>query len=104
MKESPRRVFLKNRAPQSFRDCVSASEAAGAALPATQNRAHAPTLGVDESEKEPGDHLCCLYRTEEERRSLLTPFLRAGLEGCEKVLYVLDTSTSSSCNAASTAS
>ncbi len=24
----------------------------------------------------PGDHLCCLYNTEEEHRAVLTPFLR----------------------------
>ena len=39
---------------------------------------------------EPGDHLCCLYETEEERRMLLMPFLCQGLERGEKVLYVVD--------------
>lgn len=38
----------------------------------------------------PGDHLCCLYESEEEHRALLTPFLRQGLEGGEKVLYIVD--------------
>ena len=39
---------------------------------------------------EPGDHLCCLYETEAERRMLLMPFLCQGLERGEKVLYVVD--------------
>lgn len=42
---------------------------------------------------EPGDHLCCLYETEEERRALLTPFLRQGLEYGQKVLYIVDART-----------
>lgn len=42
---------------------------------------------------EPGDHLCCLYETEEEHRALLTPFLRQGLERGQKVLYVVDART-----------
>jgi PAS domain S-box-containing protein len=41
----------------------------------------------------PGDHLCCLYETEEEHRALLTPFLRQGLERGEKVLYIVDAHT-----------
>ncbi|WP_458012526.1 MEDS domain-containing protein [Candidatus Solincola sp.] len=41
-------------------------------------------------ELEPGDHLCCLYRSEEEHRALLVPFLRRGLEGGQKVLYIAD--------------
>jgi len=38
----------------------------------------------------PGDHLCCLYQTEEEHRALLTPYLRQGLERREKVLCIVD--------------
>lgn len=41
----------------------------------------------------PGDHLCCLYETEEEHRAVLTPFLRQGLERGEKMLYIVDTYT-----------
>jgi DNA-binding response OmpR family regulator/signal transduction histidine kinase len=41
----------------------------------------------------PGDHLCCLYETEEEHRAVLTPFLRQGLERGEKVLYIVDART-----------
>jgi len=41
----------------------------------------------------PGDHLCCLYRTEEEHMSLFTPFLRQGLEQHEKVVYIVGTHT-----------
>jgi len=38
----------------------------------------------------PGDHLCCLYETEEEHRAVLTPYMRQGLERGEKVLYIAD--------------
>jgi len=38
----------------------------------------------------PGDHLCCIYETEEEHRAVLTPFLRQGLERGEKVIYIAD--------------
>jgi signal transduction histidine kinase len=40
-----------------------------------------------------GDHLCCLYASEEEHRALLSPFLRQGLERHEKVLYIVDDHT-----------
>ena len=43
---------------------------------------------------EPGDHLCCMYETEEEHRAVLTPYLRYGLERNEKVLYIVDAHTS----------
>ena len=42
---------------------------------------------------EPGDHLCCLYETEEEHRAVLTLFLRQGLERGEKVVYIVDART-----------
>jgi len=42
---------------------------------------------------EPGDHLCCIYETEEEHRSLVTPFLRHGLEQGQKAIYIVDTRT-----------
>jgi len=45
------------------------------------------------AELERGDHVCCLYETEEERRAVVTPFLRQGLERGEKVLYIVDTHT-----------
>jgi signal transduction histidine kinase len=37
-----------------------------------------------------GDHLCCLYASEDEHRALLSPFIRQGLERHEKVLYLVD--------------
>jgi PAS domain S-box-containing protein len=37
-----------------------------------------------------GDHLCCLYETEEEHRAVLTPFVRHGLERGEKLIYIVD--------------
>ncbi|MGC8874456.1 MAG: MEDS domain-containing protein [Chloroflexia bacterium] len=42
---------------------------------------------------EPGDHLCCLYETEEEHRAVVTPFLRQGLERREKALCIVDAHT-----------
>ncbi len=42
----------------------------------------------------PGDHLCCLYETDEEHKALLTPYMRLGLENNEKVLYIVDSNTS----------
>jgi transcriptional regulator with GAF, ATPase, and Fis domain len=41
----------------------------------------------------PGDHLCCIYETEEEHRALVTPFLRHGLEQGQKVIYIVDART-----------
>ena len=37
-----------------------------------------------------GDHVCCIYETEDEHRALLTAYLRQGLERNEKVLYIVD--------------
>ncbi|MBC8264566.1 MAG: MEDS domain-containing protein [Anaerolineales bacterium] len=48
---------------------------------------------MDYSNLKPGDHLCCLYETEEEHRAVLTPFLREGLERGEKVVYIVDIRT-----------
>jgi Nif-specific regulatory protein len=44
-------------------------------------------------ELEPGDHLCCIYETEEEHRALVTPFLRHGLEQGQKAIYIVDAHT-----------
>jgi PAS domain S-box-containing protein len=40
-----------------------------------------------------GDHICCVYETEEEHRLLLTPFIRNGLEAGDKVIYITDVHT-----------
>jgi len=40
---------------------------------------------------EPGDHICHLYKTKEEHRAIIMPFLRQGLERGEKVIYIVDT-------------
>jgi len=40
----------------------------------------------------PGDHLCMIYGTEEEHRSVVVPYIRQGLEGNEKIIYVADAS------------
>ncbi len=45
------------------------------------------------TELRPGDHLCCIYETEEEHRALLTPFMRHGLEHGQKVIYIVDART-----------
>ena len=42
------------------------------------------------SNLEPGEHLCWIYESEEEHRSLLTPYLRQGLEHGEKIIYIVD--------------
>ncbi len=41
----------------------------------------------------PGERNCWIYDTEEEHRLLLTPYLRAGLERGEKVMYIVDNHT-----------
>ncbi|MGE5206610.1 MAG: MEDS domain-containing protein [Chlamydiota bacterium] len=42
------------------------------------------------SDLQPGEHLCCIFRTPEEHRQVLTRFLRDGLERRQKVLYVYE--------------
>jgi PAS domain S-box-containing protein len=42
----------------------------------------------------PGDHLCCIYETDQEHRSVLAPYMKQGLEQGEKVLYIVDERTS----------
>ncbi len=37
-----------------------------------------------------GDHVACIYESEEEHRQVMTPFIRSGLERREKVLYITD--------------
>ncbi|HEX5681830.1 MAG TPA: MEDS domain-containing protein, partial [Desulfobacterales bacterium] len=41
----------------------------------------------------PGAHICCLFGSEAEHRTLLAPFIRHGLERYEKVLYIVDDHT-----------
>ncbi|MDO9540666.1 MAG: PAS domain S-box protein, partial [Methanocalculus sp.] len=41
---------------------------------------------------EPGNHLCCLYRTEAEHQTVITQCIRCGLERNEKVLSIVDSS------------
>jgi len=38
----------------------------------------------------PGEHLCFMYKTEDEHRNILAPFIRYGLEQGEKVIYAVD--------------
>ncbi len=37
-----------------------------------------------------GDHLCCIYETEEEHQAVVTPYIIKGLEQGEKVMYIVD--------------
>jgi len=39
----------------------------------------------------PGEHFCCIYQTEAEHRTLVTSYVRSGLELGHKVIYVTDT-------------
>ncbi len=41
----------------------------------------------------PGDHLCCIHKTKKEHRNVVTPFIRGGLEGNQKVIYIVDANT-----------
>jgi signal transduction histidine kinase len=41
-----------------------------------------------------GDHVCCIYNTDEEHRKLLAPFMSKGLKSNEKTFYIVDTRTS----------
>ena len=40
-----------------------------------------------------GDHICLIYRNEEERRSMVSDYIRSGLEANEMVVTVSDTMT-----------
>jgi PAS domain S-box-containing protein len=44
----------------------------------------------DIKELKSGDHLCILYKTDDEHKALITPYLRYGLENNEKVFYIVD--------------
>ncbi len=41
----------------------------------------------------PGNHLCCIYETEDEHRAVLTPFVNQGLNLGEKLFYIVDALT-----------
>lgn len=40
-----------------------------------------------------GAHVCLIYVSEEERRDLVSKFLKTGFDGCEQVLYFTDVMT-----------
>jgi formate hydrogenlyase transcriptional activator len=40
-----------------------------------------------------GDHLCCIYETDDEHRILITSFMKQGLLSGEKIIYVVDVRT-----------
>ncbi len=41
----------------------------------------------------PGEHLCCMYLTDEEHRDIVVSFIRDGLQRGDKVVYITDSST-----------
>lgn len=41
----------------------------------------------------PGDHLCCIFRDEQEHQAVLVPFIRSGLEKGHKILSIADAHT-----------
>lgn len=45
------------------------------------------------SDLQPGDHACGMYKTEEEQRNLVAPFIRLGLERNERVMCFTDAHT-----------
>ncbi len=40
-----------------------------------------------------GDHLCIIYHTDEEHRTILTEYLQEGLDAGERVVYIVDART-----------
>lgn len=99
-------LVLAQKAPAQFIKAMSSSRAA------LEFVRHAQSMGLSEDEwhsltgelrrlrkrkitdLQPGEHLCCMYETEEEHKALVTSFLRRGLEQLdEKVLYITDTHT-----------
>lgn len=46
------------------------------------------------TELKPGNHLCILYKTDEEHKALITPYLISGLENNEKIFYIVDARSS----------
>ncbi len=55
--------------------------------------AESGSILTETSKLVPGDHLCCIYETDEEHRAILTPYMRQGLERNEKVVYIVDART-----------
>lgn len=53
----------------------------------------APQWSAGEGGVQPGDHLCLIYRTEDEHRTILTGYIGGGLERGERVLYIADVRT-----------
>lgn len=47
-------------------------------------------FGIPGLELAPGDHICALYRGEDNRDAITIPFLRAGLDAGDKCVCILD--------------
>lgn len=50
-----------------------------------------PFSGIEDLR--PGDHLCVIYRDDDEHRIVLSDYLRRGLEAGERVVYIVDART-----------
>ena len=50
-----------------------------------------PFSGIEDLR--PGDHLCVIYRDDDEHRTVLSDYLRRGLEAGERVVYIVDART-----------
>jgi len=42
---------------------------------------------------QPGDHLCCIYQTEKEHKTVVSLFVGQGLKSNEKIMYIVDVHT-----------
>ena len=70
-------------------DALDATPADGGPLPGASGRRR-PRATTDVAR---GDHLCCIYETDAERKAAVVPYLRLGLERGEKILYIVDART-----------
>ena len=79
--------------PHTRESTTGKNGGAPSAEEARQTPVHASRTISSIADLRPGDHLGCLYETEEEHRAVVVPFLRHGLERGEKVVYIVDTHT-----------
>lgn len=96
-------LVLAHKTPAEFITAVSSSRAA------LEFVRHAQSMALTEEEwrnltqelgrlrmrtitdLQPGEHVCFIYETEKEHKTVTTSLLRRGLERSEKVLYIADT-------------
>ncbi len=98
-------LVLAQKTPDEFIKAISSSRAA------LEFVRHAQSMGLSEDEwqrltreirilrrrtvadLQPGEHLCCIYETEEEHKALITSFLRRAFVLGAKAMYIADTHT-----------